>query len=195
MLLVLVVDVPVHFSNKFQQSKVYVLAVHLFQFIDDLWTFLLCSKNRYIVSWYRKLWSSRSCSFKIIERPIRTVLNVQKTIKTPRLLLNTVIDVPIVKVVQVVDIPVVTQRLMSMVLLTMKIPQLLGKGGRCPRSCKFHRSSTFLLLRKGIHQVLLFHMMFDVLVVQVQQVSLVQAVKTADTTQLQLVVFLRGQSR
>ena len=40
-----------------------------------------------------------------------------------QLLLNTVIDVPIVQVVQ--DIPVVVQRLITMVSLTMEIPQLL----------------------------------------------------------------------
>ena len=44
--------------------------------------------------------------------------------RDPQLLLNTVIDVPVVPVVQ--DIPVVMQRLIFMVSLTMEIPQLLS---------------------------------------------------------------------
>ena len=32
------------------------------QFIDDVWTFSLCYRDRYVVLWYRKLWSFRSCS-------------------------------------------------------------------------------------------------------------------------------------
>ena len=48
-LLLPVGDVTVLFSDKLQQSKVYVLAVSQFQFIDDFWTFLLCSRDRYVV--------------------------------------------------------------------------------------------------------------------------------------------------
>ena len=48
-LLVLVVDVPVLFSDKFQQSKVHVLTVPQLQFIDDFWTFLLCNRERCVV--------------------------------------------------------------------------------------------------------------------------------------------------
>ena len=40
-------DVPVLFSDKFQQSKVYVLKVLQIQFIDDFSTLLLCSRDRY----------------------------------------------------------------------------------------------------------------------------------------------------
>ena len=49
MLLVLVVDVPVLFSDKFQQSKVYVLTMPQLQFIDDFWTFLVCIRDRCVV--------------------------------------------------------------------------------------------------------------------------------------------------
>ena len=53
-------DVPVLCSDMFQQSN--VLTVSLLQFIDDLWTFLLCNRDRCVVLWYRKLWSFRSWS-------------------------------------------------------------------------------------------------------------------------------------
>ena len=47
-------DVPVLFSDKFQQSKVYVLKSPHIQFIDDFWTFLLCSRDRCVVSMVQK---------------------------------------------------------------------------------------------------------------------------------------------
>ena len=51
-LLVLVVDVLVLFSDMFQQ---HVLIVPLIQFIYDFWTFPLCSRDRCVVRWCRKL--------------------------------------------------------------------------------------------------------------------------------------------
>ena len=51
------------------------------------------------------------------------VQTVRLTIEIRQLLWDTVIDVPVVPVVQ--DIPVVTQRPISMVLVSMEIPQLL----------------------------------------------------------------------
>ena len=54
---------------------------------------------------------------------ILMVFTVQQTIEIPLFLLNTVIDVPVLQVVAVVDISFVTQRLIPMVLVTMEIPQ------------------------------------------------------------------------
>ena len=55
-------DVPVLFSDKFQQSKKFEFMVPQTQFIDDVWTHSLCNRDRYVVFWYRKLWLFRSCS-------------------------------------------------------------------------------------------------------------------------------------
>ena len=44
-----VADVPVFFSDKFQQSNVLTVSLH--QFIDDFWTFLLCNRDRCVVRW------------------------------------------------------------------------------------------------------------------------------------------------
>ena len=54
----------------------------------------------------------------VLQRPIFMVQPVWMTIECPQLLLDTVIDVPVVQVVQVsqvVDIPVATQRLFPMI--------------------------------------------------------------------------------
>ena len=57
------------------------------------------------------------------------VQTVQRTMETPQLLLDTVVNAPVVQVVQVVDIPFVTQRLFTMVLVTIEVPQLLVDKG------------------------------------------------------------------
>ena len=60
------------FSDKFKQSKVYMLKVPQLQFIDDFWTFLLCNRDRCVVdgtencgrsavAFYRKPSTSLSC--------------------------------------------------------------------------------------------------------------------------------------
>ena len=53
------------------------------------------------------------------------VFTVLQTTEIPLFLFNTVIDVPVLQVVPVVNIPFVTQRLTPMVLVTMGISQLL----------------------------------------------------------------------
>ena len=83
------------FSDKFQQSKVYVLKVPQLQFIDDLCTFLLCNRDRCVVSWYRKLWSFSSCSSSLavdISFVIPTVQAVLRTIEIPELHVDKVVD-------------------------------------------------------------------------------------------------------
>ena len=54
-------DAPVIINDESQQSKKFEFMVPQTQFIDDVWTFSLCN-DRYVVFWYRKLWSLRSCS-------------------------------------------------------------------------------------------------------------------------------------
>ena len=84
-------DVPVLFSDKFQQSN--VLLVPLIQFIYDFWTFLLCSRDRCVVRWCRKLRLSRGCSpSKVVDIPfvpqklIPTVQTIQQIMEIPHLL-------------------------------------------------------------------------------------------------------------
>ena len=47
------------------------------------------------------------------------------TVEIPQLLVDKVVDALVMQVVQVVDIPVVTQRPIPMVMVTLEIPQLL----------------------------------------------------------------------
>ena len=49
-------------NDESQQPKKFEFMVPRTQFFDDVWTFSLCNRDRYVVFWYRKLWSFRSCS-------------------------------------------------------------------------------------------------------------------------------------
>ena len=78
----------------------------------------------------------------VVQRPIPMVLTVQQTIETPKLLLNTVIDVPVVQGVQVVDIIVVVPRpfpMVQTVCRTKEIHLLLDEVVDVPvvQSCSF----------------------------------------------------------
>ena len=77
-----------------------------------------------------------------------------RTIEIQRLLLNTVIDVPVVQVVQ--DIPFVTQRPIPMVLVTIEIPQLLvDRGGQCPCNAGPAGSSNIPVVKQMLIPVVL----------------------------------------
>ena len=58
----LAMDAPVIINDESQQSKKFEFMVPRTQFFDDVWTFSLCNRDRYVVLWYRKLRSFRSCS-------------------------------------------------------------------------------------------------------------------------------------
>ena len=97
-------DVPVLCSDMFQQSN--VLSVSLLQFFDDVWTFSLCNRDRYVVLWYRKRWSFRSCSSSLAvdisfvpQKLIPIVQPAQQIMEILQLLLFLVVDVRVVRVV------------------------------------------------------------------------------------------------
>ena len=113
-------DVPVLFSDKFQQSKVYVLKVLQIQFIDGWWD-----------SPGSVVWRRRSCS--LSSRSSSSLLwhrCKSPCIRDSPVAVHLVVDVPVVQlhqVSQVVDISVVTQRLfpiVQIILQTTVIPQL-----------------------------------------------------------------------
>ena len=94
-------------NDESQQSKKFEFMVPQTQFIDDVWTFSLCN-DRYVVFWYRKLWSFRSCSPSLAvdtlfvpQKLISVVQSAQQIMEILQLLLILVVDVPVVRVVQV----------------------------------------------------------------------------------------------
>ena len=104
-----VMDAPVIINDESQQSKKFEFMVPQTQFIDDVWTFSLCN-NKYVVFWYRKLWSFRSCSSSLAvdttvftQKLIPMVQTAQQIMEILQLLLFLVADFSVVRVVQVVD--------------------------------------------------------------------------------------------
>ena len=158
---------PVLFSDKFQQSKVYVLKVPQIQFIDDFWTFLLCSRERCVVPWCRKTVVVPQLQFIACRRLLLRAAEADPHgpdcsadhRDSPVAVCCQVVDVPIgdayvqktVEIPQlqfskIVDTPIVTQTLIPMVLVTMAIPQLLLYKVVNAQLC---RSSKSLSWRRG----------------------------------------------
>ena len=99
-----VMDAPVILNDESQQSKKFEFMVPRTQFIDDVWTFSLCYRDRYVVLWYRKLWSFRSCSSSlavdipfVAQKLIPMVQSAQQIMEILQLLLLLVVDVPVVQ--------------------------------------------------------------------------------------------------
>ena len=83
-----------------------VASVSLLLFFDDVWTFSLCNGDRYVVLWYRKLGSFRSCSSSLAvdisfvpQMLIPMVQSAQQIMEILQLLFILVVDVPVVRVV------------------------------------------------------------------------------------------------
>ena len=161
--------VPVFFNDEFQQSKKFEFMVPQ----DDAWTFPLCSRDRYVVSWYRKLWSFRSCSSSlavdisfVLQRLFTMVQTVLQIIVTLQLQFvarwSMSLDVHVQKTSEIPQlqfinkgfyIPVVAQWLSPVVQTVLRTTQVLqslvDKVGAAPcyagrMSIRACRSSTFL---------------------------------------------------
>ena len=98
-----VMDAPVILNGESQQSKKFEFMVPRTQFIDDVWTFSLCYRDRYVVLWYRKLWSFRSSSSSSVvgipfvpQKLIPMVQSAQQIMEILQLLLLLVVDVSVV---------------------------------------------------------------------------------------------------
>ena len=100
----LVMDAPVIINDESQQSKKFEFIVPRTQFIDDVWTFSLCNRDRYVVLWCILLRSFRSCSSSLsVDIPFRAA---ETDSHGPHFVADHR-DFPVVARLSVVDAPVV----------------------------------------------------------------------------------------